>query len=170
VIHGLLSILGRIPNLNDVLDARATTFTVSSKRLDKYTPLKAKWTKAIEMLARSQIRKPLPPAHYRILFIEPNRKRDPDGLFVAAKFILDGIKEAGLIENDGWKQVLGVEFVWEVSGDDFNPGVLVAIGDSPTELVEAALGLKRTLRAAKQLGLGESRGSLDRLIDKEIKR
>ena len=34
-----------------------------------------------------------------------NRKSDPDNISSATKFVLDGFQEAGIMENDGAKQV-----------------------------------------------------------------
>lgn len=35
----------------------------------------------------------------------PNRKKDKDNIAFGKKFILDGMLKAGLLENDGWKQI-----------------------------------------------------------------
>lgn len=56
----------------------------------------------------------------------PNRKKDPDNISFAKKFLLDGMVCAGLIPNDGWKHIGGFD------GDDFtvdkeNPRVIVTI-------------------------------------------
>lgn len=38
-----------------------------------------------------------------------NQKKDPDNICFAKKFILDGMVKAGVIDNDGWKQISGFE-------------------------------------------------------------
>lgn len=38
-----------------------------------------------------------------------NQKKDPDNISFAKKFILDGMVKAGVLENDGWKQVAGFQ-------------------------------------------------------------
>lgn len=35
----------------------------------------------------------------------PSKRKDKDNIAFAKKFILDGMLQAGLIENDGWKQI-----------------------------------------------------------------
>lgn len=37
-----------------------------------------------------------------------NRRKDPDNIAFAVKFILDGLQQAGIIDNDGFKQVLSI--------------------------------------------------------------
>lgn len=36
-----------------------------------------------------------------------NRKKDPDNIAHAAKYIFDGLQAAGVLPNDGWKNVGG---------------------------------------------------------------
>ena len=51
------------------------------------------------------------------------RRRDPDNIAAAVKFIWDGLVEAGVIENDGWKQNGGWSNRFEIDKD--NPRVEV---------------------------------------------
>lgn len=44
----------------------------------------------------------------------PNQKKDPDNICFARKFVLDGMVAAGVLENDGWKQIQGFEDHFEV--------------------------------------------------------
>ena len=37
----------------------------------------------------------------------PNKKKDPDNIARAKKFILDGLQVAGFLKNDGWAQIAG---------------------------------------------------------------
>jgi len=54
-----------------------------------------------------------------------NEKKDPDNISFAKKFILDGLVSAGVLENDGWKQIEGFEDRFEV--DKANPHIEVEI-------------------------------------------
>lgn len=52
-----------------------------------------------------------------------NMKIDPDNIAAAKKFILDGLQTAGVMENDGWKQIRG--FTDDFHIDKENPRVEV---------------------------------------------
>ena len=65
------------------------------------------------------------PVHVHIDFYEPNRRRDPDNVTSAKKFILDGLQDAGVITNDGWLQISG--FSDDLYLDKENPRVVVTL-------------------------------------------
>ena len=44
-----------------------------------------------------------------ITWMETDRRRDPDNISSGIKFILDAFVHAGIIENDGWKQVKSIK-------------------------------------------------------------
>jgi len=50
-------------------------------------------------------------------------KKDPDNIAFAKKFILDGMRDAGVLKNDGWKQITGFYDMFFV--DKENPRVEV---------------------------------------------
>ena len=56
-------------------------------------------------------------------WVEKNKKRDPDNIVVAKKYICDGLVLAGLLKNDGWSQIAGFTDTWEVG----EPGVWVEV-------------------------------------------
>jgi len=64
---------------------------------------------------------------FRFIFSEKNRRRDPDNILGAVKFIMDGLVAAGVIENDGWKHVLSLEFEFRVADPGEDVGVLAEI-------------------------------------------
>lgn len=56
----------------------------------------------------------------------PNQRKDPDNLAFAIKFILDGLQSAGVIANDGFKNVRGINHrTFEV--DKQNPRIEITI-------------------------------------------
>lgn len=61
------------------------------------------------------------PANVRFEWYCANKKQDPDNIAFQKKFILDGMVQAKLIQNDGWKQILGFEDVFRI--DKENPRV-----------------------------------------------
>lgn len=66
-----------------------------------------------------------PPFNLHITWVTKNNKKDPDNVAFAVKFILDGMMAAGLIENDGRKQVHDIEHHFET--DKQNPRVIVEL-------------------------------------------
>lgn len=54
-----------------------------------------------------------------------NRRKDPDNIAFAKKYILDAMQKAGLIENDGFNQISGFRDVFYL--DKVNPRVEVKI-------------------------------------------
>lgn len=90
----------------------------------KYTSWKADFGNRIGNLATAQGFR-VQGAFWSYLFVEPRRDRDPSNIIAGAiKVIEDGLKEAGFIENDGWKQVQGIAPFWICDKDC--PGTLVA--------------------------------------------
>ena len=61
----------------------------------------------------------------KITYICKDKKKDPDNIAVAKKFILDGLVAAGVIENDGWGQIAGWTEEFEV--DKKNPRIEIEI-------------------------------------------
>lgn len=93
---------GRLEGMNEVIDAN---------RASKYAGAELKRT-LTEALAWQIKAERLPqlsgPRHYRFTWYEANRRRDPDNIASSVKFIFDGMKQAGVIENDGWGQVASI--------------------------------------------------------------
>ena len=45
------------------------------------------------------------PANLRFTWYAKNKRKDKDNIDFAKKYIFDGMVDAGLIDNDGWKQI-----------------------------------------------------------------
>lgn len=60
-----------------------------------------------------------------IKWYEKNKRRDPDNVFSAIKYILDSLVEAGVFPNDGQKQVEGI--VNWIKVDAKNPRIEITI-------------------------------------------
>ena len=65
------------------------------------------------------------PIHLNISWYMQNKRKDKDNIAFAKKFILDGMIQAKLIRNDGWKEISG--FTDEFHVDKNNPRVEVTI-------------------------------------------
>jgi len=67
-------------------------------------------------------------AYFTYIFIEPNKRRDPSNFIAGGiKLIEDGLQEAKILKNDGWKNILGIASYWIM--DPECPGVLVLISE-----------------------------------------
>lgn len=124
---------GPLPGMNEIIDAAKTFRNIPSKnirrpynRLYKYTEFKEKWNTYIK--ARIGKSEPMKKIWINFIWIEPDRKRDPDNIAAAKKFILDGMILAGLIKNDGWNEIAGWIDRFHVT-KQIQPGCLVLIQD-----------------------------------------
>ncbi len=110
-----------MPGLNELLAGSRN----AKGSWNAYNQLKAKWMGQIRLQARSE--KPVGPAFFTFLFVEPDRRRDPDNLTSAGiKLIFDSLVEAEVLAGDGWAHVLGFTSYWQ-TGD--SPGCLVKWDD-----------------------------------------
>jgi len=68
--------------------------------------------------------------HY--LWVESNQRRDKDNVAFGKKFIQDALVEAGILKNDGWRDI--GDFWDEFDIDPKNPRVVVTIEERKTPL------------------------------------
>lgn len=66
------------------------------------------------------------PVYVLFHWVEINSRRDPDNFIFAKKFVLDGMVKAGMLPNDGMKNIEGFQDTWEVDPDT-NGGVIVTV-------------------------------------------
>ena len=115
-------IRGRLPGLNDMTrEARGNKYE-SAKTKRSCTMLCGAAAKSQNIPAMTR------PVVVSILWVEPNRKRDMDNIACGAKYILDGLQEAHIIANDGWKDILGIVHRYDV--DATNPRVVVELQEA----------------------------------------
>lgn len=79
------------------------------------------------------------PVIVEITWYEKDRRRDPDNIASAKKYILDSLVELGVFPNDGQKQIIGLVDWFEV--DKRNPRIEVTIYEE-TEVKEVKNGHK----------------------------
>lgn len=97
----LLVIHGRLPGLNELIDAERRHRQEGAK-------LKRKSENYIRMHIREQLRgyKPKTPVTLYYYFYEPNKRRDKDNISgFAHKVIQDSLVKEGILANDGWEHV-----------------------------------------------------------------
>jgi hypothetical protein len=144
VIHNAFFVAGKVPSLNDLLEARGAIAPLvrsiimrrkpgkaksRGARWDLYNDIKQDWkVRTIRALGTPFVR--VQSAHFGYLIIEETLKRDPSNICSAAvKFIEDGLVEAGVIPNDGWDNVLSIRVSW-VHRKGREPGVYVMMSDA----------------------------------------
>lgn len=97
----LLVIHGRLPGLNELIDAERRHRQEGAK-------LKRKSEAYIRAYIREQLRgyKPKTPVTLYYYFYEPNKRRDKDNISgYAHKVIQDSLVKEGILANDGWEHV-----------------------------------------------------------------
>jgi hypothetical protein len=108
-----LIISRRVPGLNDIINAStrvARNFNDHGGRHSSYSKTKADWKEYVVELCLEQRIRPVRFGVFVFTWIEPNKGRDPDNISAGGrKLILDGLVAAGVIANDGWKQVRGLQ-------------------------------------------------------------
>ena len=104
------TIHGRLPSLNEVIGAN---------RANKYGGASLK--KQAEALILPQLPRVTQSGKCHVTFRWhcPNTRRDPDNIASAQKFILDAMQSAGIIDNDGWRQVASLNHTFTVAGTDY---------------------------------------------------
>ena len=115
-----LTISGQLPNLNDYTTAnRANRYKgAEMKKQAEHTI----GCHIKQQLGRLRINHPV---YLRYKWYEPNKRRDKDNIAFAQKFIQDSLVKCGIIEDDGWNNIIGFSHEFEV--DKKNPRIEVII-------------------------------------------
>lgn len=114
---------GEMPGFNEIVK-------VAKRGRGKYQPyndMKREHTDTVAWLSKKIPNKKK--IFLDITWIEKDKRRDPDNIAAAVKFIWDGLVEAGVIKNDGWNENGGWANHFEVDKD--NPRIEVAITEVP---------------------------------------
>jgi Holliday junction resolvase RusA-like endonuclease len=122
-----LIIKTKFPDFNDYdRAARSKSYYAAADMKKTFTEIAAR---------ECQVQKiqPVESAHFRFIWTEANKKRDPDNIIFAKKFIMDGLQEAGILTNDGWSQIRGIIDEFE-AGNEYK--VTVEIRENIIALIE----------------------------------
>lgn len=107
-----LIIKGCLPTANEQIKA---------DRNPKYSAgsiLKREATQLVALYAKSQLQGNYERIKLNITYYCINKKKDPDNIAFAKKYILDGLQEAGVIKNDGWSEISSWEESFKVDKKD----------------------------------------------------
>ena len=118
-----LTIPGRLPGLNEIIDAAK----LRGRNYKEYATMKDRNTQMVAWLAKKAGLPKYEKAYLIITWYEPNGRRDPDNVMAGQKFILDGLVQAGVLPGDSQKYIQGIYHRFRV--DRKNPRVEVVIED-----------------------------------------
>ena len=108
------TIPGVLPGLNEVTQANRTHWAAGAKQ-------KKAFTEGIAWVLREQARylkEPIGLAVYTYCWYCADKRRDPSNIASACKFVEDALQAAGIIKNDGWKNVRGISHLFDVDADN----------------------------------------------------
>ncbi len=112
-----LKIIGKLDGLNDYTKACRTNRYLGNK-------MKQENESHITIFIRNQLSEErFERVAIRFNWFEPNRKRDPDNIAFAKKFILDALVKEGVLKNDSQKYIEHFEDYFYI--DAKNPRVEV---------------------------------------------
>lgn len=107
---------GEMPGMNEIIKAAKSHY-------GQYSKMKKTNTELVTWVAKKVPKKER--VFLDITWYCKNKRRDPDNVASAVKFIWDGLVEAGVIKNDGWSENGGWSNKFEVDKD--NPRIEIII-------------------------------------------
>ena len=151
----------RLPGLNDIIGEMSGHLTMRGRRVYRYTQTKKRHTHSLVALIHAQGLRPVTgPVWVFCTWTEAGKLRDPDNIASGGcKLILDALKAAGIIANDGWRHIVGFEHRFALG----RPGVTVRLFDANAifaqrnadELRRKARALEAVLMAANEPRMGD---------------
>lgn len=109
---------GEMPGMNEIIAAAKSHFGA-------YATMKTTYTHAVAWAAKAarvpRLRRAMVFCHWLV----KDQRHNPDNIQAAIKFVLDGLVVAGVLPNDGWRQIEGIGHAFDVDPD--NPRVEITI-------------------------------------------
>lgn len=110
-----------MPGMNEIIAAAKS----GHGRGVAYSRMKKEWH---EIISDSIIRAGIPfiqsPVWLHFIHLEINKRRDPDNIVAAKKFVMDALVKTGVLQNDNWACVSGFRDSWMIADP---PSILVHI-------------------------------------------
>lgn len=101
---------GKVPSFNQVIAMTKTYW-------GNYAKLKRDWTNKVVAAAVISEMPPRDEIFLSLEWHEKNKRRDPDNISYAVKFVLDGLVKAEIIKRDGWGVVKGWDNQFSLSDE-----------------------------------------------------
>lgn len=111
-----ITIPGSLPTMNEIVKA-------SKSHPMAYANMKKDYT-ALVMISASNLPK-IERADFEITWHCKDKRKDKDNIMAGTKFLLDGLVKAGVLKNDGWKEIGNITHRFEI--DKHNPRIEVEI-------------------------------------------
>ena len=93
-----ITIPGELPNLNAALAG-------AKRHWSSYAQIKKTQTNKVAWIAKGQLTPITPPINLIFFWVTKTRRVDPDNVSHGAKYIIDGLVNAGILPNDGRKVI-----------------------------------------------------------------
>ena len=93
-----ITIPGELPNLNAALAG-------AKRHWSSYAQIKKQQTNKVAWIARGQLTPVTPPVDLVFSWTTKNKRVDPDNVSHGAKYLIDGLVNAGILPNDGRKVI-----------------------------------------------------------------
>lgn len=94
------TIEGELPDLNKYINAERSNRYIAAKIKKEATELVAWQLKGREKITVA--------ADYHFHWVVKDRRKDPDNIYFAGKFVLDGMQAAGILPQDSMKYVKSI--------------------------------------------------------------
>lgn len=111
------------PGMNEMIKADRTNYHVGNALKQTYTTISQ--IAASIAVTQHGWQTPDEPCDITLIWHEPHNRRDPDNIYGGAKFVLDGMRDAGVIKDDKQKYIHQLTNLIDV--DKENPGVTVIV-------------------------------------------
>jgi hypothetical protein len=143
---------GPLPGMNEMIAAAKGS---RGKGL-AYSRMKKEWTDRVWAISKSTgINKPAAfdrPVSLQFVWVERDKKRDPDNVTAARKFILDGLVNAGVLQGDGWRWINGWWDRWDVNPDRPGVGVNIIVPEPTVQMASSEPESSSLAKRAKRRG------------------
>lgn len=95
----ILVIQGRLPGMNEITKANRSNRHVGGGQKKNYDELVIWSCKACKLEAINE------QVDVTFTWYCKDKRRDKDNIMAGQKFIFDGLQKAGILKNDGWKEI-----------------------------------------------------------------
>ena len=93
-----ITIPGELPNLNAALAG-------AKRHWSSYAQIKKQQTNKVAWIAQGQLTPVTPPVDLVFSWVTKNRRVDPDNISHGAKYLIDGLVNAGILPDDGRRTI-----------------------------------------------------------------